>query len=196
MRRQDLETLFGFSYWMKDRVLACAANLTTTEFQAPSGLTTRDLRGTLVHTLDVEWSWRARLQGKPEEVWKKELPLSDFPTAKALIDHWRRDEQEMKSWLATLDDDRLAEIHDLVPREVMATPKERYPLWYYVLHIHTHTQQQLGDAAVLLTRMRQSPGNIEFLAYADFVHRKGTPPDGHSRVRSGRQHVGVDRKST
>jgi uncharacterized damage-inducible protein DinB len=193
MRRTDLETLFGFSYWMKDRVLACAAKLTTAEFQAPSGLTTRDLRGTLVHTLDVEGSWRARLQGQPDEVWKKELSPSDYPTAKALIDHWRRDEQEMRAWLASLDDEKLAQIHDLEPG---SPPKERFPLWYYVLHIHTHTQQQLGDAAVLLTRMRQSPGNIEFLEYADFLHREGTPPDGHSRVRLGRQHLGVDRKST
>lgn len=177
MRRADLETLFGFSYWMKDRVLACAAKLTRAEFMAPSGVTTRDLRGTLVHTLDVEWSWRARLQGRPEEEWKKELPLSDYPTAKALIDHWRRDEREMRAWLATLDDDRLAGIHDLAPSTAMSMPKERYPLWYYVLHIHTHTQQQLGDAAVLLTRMRQSPGNIEFLDYADFLHRKLAPAD-------------------
>ena len=191
MRRQDLETLFGFSYWMKDRVLACAAKLTTAEFLVPSGVTTRDLRGTLVHTLDVESSWRARLQGQPADVWKKELSLGDYPTAQALIDHWRRDEYQMKAWLATLDDDRLAQIHDLEPGSA-----ERFPLWYYVLHIHSHTQQQLGDAAVLLTRMRQSPGNIEFLEYADFLHREGTRPEGHARVRTGRQHLGSDRKST
>jgi uncharacterized damage-inducible protein DinB len=193
VRRQDLETLFGFSYWMKDRVLECAAKLTRSEFLAPSGVTTRDLRGTLVHTLDVEYSWRARLQGKPEEVWKKELALSDYQTAQALIDHWQRDEREMKAWLATFDDEKLAQIHDLEPD---SPPKERFPLWYYLLHIHTHTQQQLGDAAVLLTRMRQSPGNIEFLEYADFIHREGTRPVGHARVRAGRQHVGLDRKGT
>ena len=193
MRRKDLETLFGFSYWMKDRVLDCAAKLTRAEFLAPSGVTTRDLRGTLVHTLDVELSWRARLQGKPEDVWKKELAVSNYPTAQALIDHWRRDEREMKAWLATLDDEKLAAIHDLEPG---SPPKERFPLWYYVLHILTHTQQQLGDAAVLLTRMRQSPGNIEFLEYADFLHREGTRPDGHARVRAGRQHLGGDRKGS
>jgi uncharacterized damage-inducible protein DinB len=173
MRRRDLETLFGFSYWMKDRVLERAAKLTRAEFQAPSGVTTRNLRGTLVHTLDVEWSWRARLQGQPEEIWKKELPISDYPTVAELADHWRRDEAEMRAWLSTLDDEMLARTFDLEPSKAMATPKERYPLWYYVLHIHTHTQQQLGDAAVLLTRMRQSPGNIEFLDYADFLHKRG-----------------------
>jgi hypothetical protein len=47
-----------------------------------------------------------------------------------------------------------------------------------VLHIQTHTYQQLSDAAVLLTRMRQSPGNIEFLEYADHLHRRrATPAD-------------------
>jgi uncharacterized damage-inducible protein DinB len=193
MRREDLETLFGFSYWMKDRVLECAAKLTTAEFQAPSGVTTRDLRGTLVHTLDVESSWRARLQRQPEEVWKKELAANDYPRAAALIEHWRRDEQEMRAWLASLDDEKLQQTFDLEPG---SPPEEWFPLWYYVLHIHTHTQQQLGDAAVLLTRMRQSPGNIEFLEYADFIHREGTSPDGHSRVRLGRQHLGVDRKGT
>jgi uncharacterized damage-inducible protein DinB len=172
MRRKDLETLFEFSYWMKDRVLECAEKLTRAEFQAPSGVTTRDLRGTLVHTLDVEYSWRARLQGKPETVWKKELKAADYPTAKALIDHWRRDEREMKAWLATLDDDQLAQVHELQPEP----SKERFPLWYYVMHIHTHTQQQLSDAAVLLTRMRQSPGNVDFLDFADHLHKR-TPAD-------------------
>jgi uncharacterized damage-inducible protein DinB len=170
MRRKDLETLFGFSYWMKDRVLERAAKLTTAEFQAPSGVTTRDLRATLVHTLDVESSWRARLRGEPEP---KELAVTDYPRANALIDHWRRDEQEMRAWLATLDDDTLADIHDLEPG---SPPKERFPLWYYLLHIHAHTQQQLSDAAVLLTRMRQSPGNIDFLDFADHIHKR-TPAD-------------------
>ena len=99
--------------------------------------------------------------------------MTDYATAKSLIDHWRRDEQEMRAWLATLDDEKLQQIHDLEPG---SPPKERFPLWYYVLHIHAHTQQQLSDAAVLLTRFRQSPGNIDFLDYADHVHKR-TPAD-------------------
>ena len=75
----------------------------------------------------------------------------------------------MRAWLASLDDDVLARVHDL---DAPKTATERYPLWYYVFHIHTHSYQQLSDAAVLLTRMRQSPGNIEFLEYADHVRRR------------------------
>ena len=104
-------------------------------------------------------------------MWDKELQASDYPTAAALIDHWRRDEHDMKAWLASLDDEKLAQTHDLGPDS-----KERFPLWYYLLHIHAHTQQQLSDAAVLLTRMRQSPGNIDFLDFADHLHKR-TPAD-------------------
>lgn len=159
MRCRDLEMLFDYSYWVRDRILEGAAKLSAAEFTVPSALTTRNLRGTLVHTLDVESSWRARLRGETEPA---ELAVADYPTVKAVADHWQRDEREMRAWIATLDEDKLTRAVDL-PN----APKERYPLWYYVLHIHTHTYQQLSDAAVLLTRMRQSPGNIEFLEYAD-----------------------------
>jgi uncharacterized damage-inducible protein DinB len=173
MRQQDLLTLFDFGYWLRDRVLASAAKLTNADFTAPSGVTTRDLRGTLVHTLDVELSWRARLRGEDEAVWKRELRVTDYPNVARLTAHWRRDESEMRAWLATLDDDALARAIDLGATDV-AHPQ--YPLWFYLLHIHTHTQQQLSDAAVLLTRMRQSPGDLDFLNYADDRHRISAAP--------------------
>src|SRR5438132_9318260 len=81
---------------MKDRILDRAGRLTGAEFTVPSALTTRDLRGTLVHTLDVELSWRARLQRRPEAVWKKALPVTDYPSVAALADHWRRDRKSTR----------------------------------------------------------------------------------------------------
>ena len=166
--------LFGFTYWGNRHLLDVASTLSAAEWTASSDITTRDLRATLVHTLDVEWSWRLRLQKRPRAEWGPEVELkpADYPTVAALAEHWARDEAEMRAWLATLDDDKLGRPHNLEPSTAMSTPKERYPLWYFVLHIHTHTHQQLGDAAVLLTRMRHSPGNIEFLDYAEFLHKR------------------------
>ena len=158
--------LFGYAYWVRDRVLDCAAKLSSAEFTVPSAITTRNLRGTLVHTLDVQSSWRARLQGRPETAWKGELAVADYPTVGILAERWRRDEDEMRRWLATLTDETLAK-----ELRVEASP---YPLWYYLLHVHTHTLQQLADAATLLTRMLHSPGNLEFLEYADDLVRRKT----------------------
>ena len=40
------------------------------------------------------------------------------------------------------------------------------PLWQHVMHIYTHGVLQFADAAVLLTRAGASPGELDFLDFA------------------------------
>ena len=86
MRQSELATLFDFMYWANRRVLATAARLTVAQFTLPSVIAGRDLRATLVHTLDTECSWRLRLQGREEEG-NKALALSDYRNVGALAEH-------------------------------------------------------------------------------------------------------------
>ncbi|HYK97433.1 MAG TPA: DinB family protein [Candidatus Acidoferrales bacterium] len=166
MRRGDILELYGFNYWADRHLLKVASELTPEQWTAPSDITDRDLRATLVHTLDVEWSWRLRLQKRPKEEWgpSVELKPGDYPDVASLAAHWARDEREMRAWLAKLDDAALAAAWS-DERE-----KAGFPLWYFLVHIVTHSQQQRSDAAILLTRAGHSPGNIEFL---DYAHTKG-----------------------
>lgn len=161
MRQRELLTLFDFTYWAHRRILATAARLTDAQFTLPSVIAGRDLRATLVHTLDTECSWRLRLQGRPEEEWKKTLAVSDYRNVAALADHWRRDEAEMRAWLASLDDEALARA-DLDPRG-------QVPLWYFLVHMVTHSQQHRSESGQLLTQLGRSPGDVDFLDWADSV---------------------------
>ena len=159
MRQTELATLFDYMYWANRRILDTAARLTNAQFTLPSVIVGRDLRGTLVHTLDTEFSWRLRLQGRPEQEWEKALVPSDYRNVAALADHWKRDEAEMRAWIASLDDDMLARTpHD---------PRAHFPLWYYLLHMVTHSNQHRAESAQLLTQLGRSPGDIDFLDYAD-----------------------------
>jgi uncharacterized damage-inducible protein DinB len=160
MRQRELATLFDFNYWAHRRILATAARLTDPQFTLRSVIVGRDLRATLVHTLDVECSWRLRLQRRPEEEWRKTLPTNDYRNLTSLADHWKRDEAEMRAWVATLDDEALARSADL-------DAKEQYPLWYYLVHLFTHSQQHRAESAQLLTQLGHSPGDIDFLDFAD-----------------------------
>ena len=64
MRKADVQHLVDYMYWVNARLLDAAEQVTSGELTAPTDATTRDLRATLVHELDVEWSWRLNLQGK------------------------------------------------------------------------------------------------------------------------------------
>ena len=162
MRVPDVLTLFGFNYWANRHLLDVATRLSPDEWAAPSAFTERDLRATLVHTLDVEWSWRLRLQKRPNAEWAPdaELKPTDYPDVATLARQWENDERETLAWIASLDDAALAADWD-------GGGKDRFPLWYFLVHVVTHSQQQRSDAAILLTRAGHSPGNIEFLDYAD-----------------------------
>ena len=160
MRKAEISVLFDYNYWANRQILASAAELSEEQFTAHSSVTWRNVRGTLVHTLDVERSWRGRIRGEPPERWDTSLPEADYPTVAALAEHWKRDEAEMRAWLQGLDDEMLTTVVDL-------GEKDRFPLWYFLVHIITHSAQQRRDAAILLTNAGHAPPEIEFLNYAD-----------------------------
>jgi uncharacterized damage-inducible protein DinB len=156
MRRIDVAVLFEYLFWLRDRILKAASELSPADFTSPDTVTTRDLRATLVHELEGEWGWRERLSTVtfPEG----ELKPDDYPTIEAVIAHWQRDEAEMRGWLAGLTDEQLA----TAPRG----EDDPFPLWYYAVHFLSHAIQQYSEAAVLLTRSGHSPGEIGFLEFA------------------------------
>jgi uncharacterized damage-inducible protein DinB len=164
MNSADIGLLFDHLYWVRDRLLRAAAE-PGVQMTDPSPPTIRDLRRTLVHELDVEWSWRVRLAGPDPALFSTaegELEPADFPDVAAIADRWATDEAEMRAWLASLDESALnGPCH--------AERSGSHPLWFHLQHIYTHALQQFSDAAVLLTRAGHSPGEIDFL---DFVETR------------------------
>ena len=162
MRLVDIEALFDFTYWADRRVLEAASAVPSEGFLRPPSITYRDLRGTLVHTLDVEMSWRRRLRGEPKDAWDISLSPETYRTVASLAADWARDEAEMRAWIGGLDDADLAAIQDL-------GDDDRFPLWYYLLHIVTHSEQQRRDAQLILRDLGHEPPDLEFLYYADWL---------------------------
>ena len=158
MNKADIEHLVDYLYWVNGRILDAAEQLGPDDLRAASGdsPTTRDLRATLVHELDVEWSWRLNLQGRLTDA-EEDLRPEDYSDAAAIRERWSQDEAEMRAWLEGLtDDDIAASVHS----DLSADDR---PLWTYLLHIVFHATQQQADAATLLTLAGQSPGEIGYL---------------------------------
>jgi uncharacterized damage-inducible protein DinB len=160
MRTADIEALFDFTYWADRQVLEASSAVPAEAFSRPVSISYRDLRGTLVHTLDVEMSWRRRLRREPKATWDSSLAVEDYPSVAILAERWAVDESEMRAWIHGLSESDLAAIQDL-------GDGDRFPLWFYLVHIVTHSEQQRRDAQLILRHLGAEPPDLEFLYYAD-----------------------------
>jgi uncharacterized damage-inducible protein DinB len=161
MQHDHALILFDHLYWIRDKVLD-AADHPGVPFTAEAHVTIRDLRATLVHELDVEWSWRERLAGPTPTSFaglEEDLDPLEVADVAALRRRWADDERSMRAWLATLDDATLA-------GPCAAETPSAHPAWFHLQHLYTHALQQFSDAAVTLTLVGRSPGGLDFLEFA------------------------------
>ena len=161
MHGNDIEALFDYLYWRRDRVLTAATQLSADHFRSSSvpgsGLgTSRDLRATFVHELDVERSWRIRLQGAPEADWDQTLQDDDYPTVQVLREQWTHDETEMRRWIAGISDRALT-------APVTVNRLEGFPLEAYLTHVVMHGVQSFSEAGVLVAAAGRSVGDVDYL---------------------------------
>jgi uncharacterized damage-inducible protein DinB len=162
MNHSDVVTLFDHLYFIRDHVLD-AADDAAVPFGDEPAPTIRNLRATLVHELDVEWSWRVRLRQDDRRDFSsadEDLRPEDFATLRALRERWAADEVEMRAWLDSLSDDDLA-------GPCRTERSGSHPFWFHLQHLYSHGIQQLSDAAVLLTAAGRSPGELDFLEFVD-----------------------------
>jgi uncharacterized damage-inducible protein DinB len=165
VRAAEVRTLLRYTAWANRHVLSTAAEAGPEVFTAPASVTYRNVRDTLVHALDVERSWRDRIRGRPRDEWDSALDPSSFATAEELAFRWAQENAELERWLAGLDDDAMAATVDLGARDV-------FPLWFFLVHIVTHSAEQRRDAAVLLRLAGHPPPDLEFLWYADTLSER------------------------
>ena len=156
-----MRLLIEHLWWTNRRLLHAASRLPAGAWDEEHHVTTRSLRATLVHELDVEWSWRLALEGRPESEWgeAEELKPEDFATVESLRERWTTESTALREWVDSLSDADLAE-----PTQPGLSSRA-LPRWMFVEHLVSHGAQQAADAATLLTAAGASPGDIGFLEY-------------------------------
>jgi len=140
-----------------------AASLDTTQLTLTkaTGASHGSVRDTLVHIMHAQWIWLQRWKGiSPRTV----LRPDDFPDLDAIRTRWTALEQETRHFVETVGEAELAR----VIRYTNTKGEEwAYPLWQMLIHQANHATQHRSEAAMLLTEMGHSPGDLDLLIYLD-----------------------------
>jgi uncharacterized damage-inducible protein DinB len=176
MRVECLRDLYDYAYAARDRVLAEAARLDDAELKRPGRLSYGTLLGTLVHTLAGEVIWLARWQGESPG---RLLAEEDLPSLDALRRRWSEEETKMRAFLASLDDATLE--RPLAYRSTSGRPYHE-PLWQLLLHVFNHGTQHRSEAALVLSELGRSPGDLDLLFFPGRDAFAGLPPVEWLRV--------------
>ena len=153
MRAADLLVLYDYYYWATGKVLTQAERVTPEQWAGPSPLGERSLQALLVHTLNAERQWRHGWAGRERPA---PLQAADFPDAASLGACWREEEAAMRAYLAALSDD-----------DARSSAAFGHPLWQVIAHVSYHGMQHRSEAAMLLTHLGHSPGDIDMVFWLE-----------------------------
>jgi uncharacterized damage-inducible protein DinB len=159
MNVHDVRLIYQYTYWARDRILRAAAAVTPEQYAAPAAFPYGSLRGTLLHTLDAERSWRHMFE---YGMWTPDLLEDDYPTLAVLQDAWLAEEAAMRAYLARLTDD---DLQGIVAYIADTGHERRRVLWHCLLHLANHGTQHRAEAAAILTAGGASPGDLDFTLF-------------------------------
>jgi uncharacterized damage-inducible protein DinB len=132
------------------------------------GLSFGSLHATLVHTLTAEIVWVARFRGElpPEQIKDARAAhvhaVEYIPSFEALSTLWQSEDEKQVQFIEALTDEQAES--PLVYRTQYGEPNEQ-PLHQVMGHFVNHGTQFRTEAAVRLTQLGLSPGDLDLIIY-------------------------------
>ncbi len=169
MAAKLLRTLLDYNIWANIHIFERAAAVIKSEYlEVAPGLSFGNLHATLVHIAVAELVWLARWQGGlPAEALKDarqadRLAETEIQTFDAVETLWRQEMAKQVSYAASLTDEAAA---STLSYETRFGEPNVQPLEQIVAHLVNHGTQFRAEAAVRLTQLGRSPGDIDLIIY-------------------------------
>lgn len=158
---ESTRTLLAYNRWANHRVRGATRPIGSSDYMRPmAGLSHDSLRGTLVHVYGAELVWHRRIS---DRVSPTTLPSEiDLSTFDELEDAWDRIDAAADEVAAALTEDRLRAIVRYVTTSGV---EHETPLWQILHHVVNHGTQFRGEAAVALTALGESPGDLDLISF-------------------------------
>ena len=161
--------LLDYNCWANHLVMNQAKEVEESHYYADAdGLSFGSLHATLVHILVGELVWLARWKGGlPPERLKDariadQLAETEISTFEALADLWRDEEARLRRFSASMTDETVSAM--VVYEDQYGNPNEQ-PMSQLLAHRVNHGTQFRAEAAVRLTELGLSPGDLDLIIF-------------------------------
>ncbi len=122
-----IHTMIDYHYALYDRVWDSIMPLTDEQFREEVNYSHGSIRNHMVHLATVDGRWLRGLKGLPEAR-QFNLDPTDYPTRQQVRTLWDQTAQEVREYVASLDD----------PALEAQPPGMGGPVWQVLLHIANH----------------------------------------------------------
>jgi len=157
-----MRTLCEYNEWANNRVLEATAGLSDDEMMRPLGVSHGSLGMDLLHQLGGQVGWLSTWQGGAPHI---SLPSAEGASfLENLVGWFRRSDAAIREFIDSLPERELGQ-----PRtDRMPGGRERtMMLWDMMAHVVNHGTQHRSEAAMALTALGRSPGDLDFLDFVD-----------------------------
>lgn len=163
--RDNLVTLYTYTRWADERMLAACAVVTPEQFEQPLGGSFPTLHATLFHIVGAALVWQRRLEG----IMSPPFPhIEQFPDMVTIDESLRASHEFYDRFVATVAPDRLTATfrHTNLKGEVF----ER-PLWLVLRHVANHATYHRGQVVHMLRVLGITPPSTDMVLWWSMLHR-------------------------
>lgn len=171
MNASAIRTMFDYHYGMYDRIWDIVQGLSPGQFVEESDYSLGSLRNQLLHVIEVDNRWLARLQYQPLPDF---LVESDFPDQAALRPTWDSIRADVQSYTNSLTDENLEDLVELdFPRR---GGSHRNLRWQILLHVVNHGTDHRAQILAQLHELGASTIEQDLILHLWATNPLG-PPD-------------------
>ena len=161
--KDTVRSTVGYHFWANERIKKKAFELIASDpdgYFENLGVGHGSLHQTLYHMVEAEYVWLGLIkQGVTPDL---TLDIDELKSLTDLEEVWKKVEAEYLQYFDRIDEKAFAEIVNTSDSNGIVTP---IPRWRMLQHILYHSAQHRAEAALILTHLGFSPGDLDFIYY-------------------------------
>ena len=160
MNKQDALRLFDYNFWADRKVWDHISALSEEQFKRPSDYSIGSVHKQVVHLMDVEAVWLARVRAAAPEIFHE---AEVFPTREAIRALWDDVEAAWRTYLNSLPDGELQGVAEYISRTDGLL--YRTPLWESLMQIINHSTDHRSQILALIHQLGGETSAHDFIYY-------------------------------